>query len=193
MKIVVGLVFLLGLIYLSLPGPEKIDEFSRLPLSLKSQLAGDTIQNPNIAAYFSDYPRSFVVPFYVKDLKRIYCKKHLLDLPNPLCFFPMIRLNHPPEKAFVYIRDQEESTFLEEYLYPFRESFFINGYEPFDKNGKQFDYRSKPLEVDKKLYFSKTTIRFYTSNVWNRIVIYLGIWGALFLLFKTGRMIIKNG
>ena len=43
--------FLVGLTYLLIPGPASINDFYLLPGSTKSDLTGDTIQNPNIAAY----------------------------------------------------------------------------------------------------------------------------------------------
>ncbi len=193
MRIILGIIFLIGLIYLILPGPERIEEFPRLPGSLKSQLTGDTIQNPNIAAFFSDYDRAFVTNFYFSGFKNIYCKKDILGFPNPLCFLSPLKLNHPPEKAFSYIRDQQESTYLEEYFLPLRESFFVNGYEPIDKNGKPFFQMSKPIEVDKVIYFSKSTVRFYPSSVWSRVLIYLGIWASFFGLGKLGKGLGKNG
>lgn len=187
MKIIVTAIFLLGLLYLILPGPERIEQFSRLPDALKSQLAGDTVQNPNIAAYYSDYRRDFVTKFYFNDFRRLYCKQTFWGLPNPLCFIPPIRLNHPPERAFNYIRDQQESTYLEEYLYPLRESFFVNGYEPFDKNGRRFNKTSQPIVVDATIYASKTTIRYYPTSTWLRVAIYIGIWAVLIALYKILR------
>ena len=50
-----GVIFLLGLVYLLVPGPSKIEDFPPLPTSTKSALEGDTIQNPNIAAYYSNF------------------------------------------------------------------------------------------------------------------------------------------
>ncbi len=192
MRIILVIVFLLGLLYLILPGPERIEEFPKLPNSLKSQLAGDTVQNPNIAAYFSDYNREYVTKFYYENLRSLYCKKDFLSLPNPLCFIPPLKINHPPEKAFIYIRDQQESTYLEEYLLPFRESFFVNGYEPIDKNGKPFQLTSKPLEVGKTIYFSKATIRYYPSLVWSRIVIFIGTIAGFYFLFRLGKKVYQG-
>lgn len=193
MRIILSLFFLLGLIYLILPGPEKIEEFPRLPGSLKSQLPGDTVQNPNIAAYFSDYDRPFVTGFYKKEFNEIYCKKNILGIPNPLCFIAPIKLIHPPEKAFNYIRDQQESTYLEEYLFPMRESLFVNGYEPIYRDGRKFNYKSLPLEMDGNVYFSKATVRYYPSSVWSRVIVYGLVWVSLTALFRLGRRVIKYG
>jgi hypothetical protein len=43
---------------------------------------------------------------------------------------PTYRLNYPPEEAQTIIRDQTRSTYLEEVVHPFRESIFVNGFEP---------------------------------------------------------------
>src|SRR5579872_2116571 len=192
MKIVAGLVFLLGLVYLLLPGPQTIDDFSRLPISTKSELAGDTIQNPNIAAYYSNYDRAYVTQFYQQDLKNNYCNDEVMGFPNPLCFIPPIKLNHPPEEAFTYIRDQEESTYLEEYLYPLRESLFVNGYEPIDKTGKKFNSSSVPLLVDGLTYFSKATIRYYPTPIWERVLVYLLIWISIWAMWVVGKKALRH-
>lgn len=193
MRISLAIVFLLGLLYLILPGPDRIEEFPKLPNSLKSQLAGDTVQNPNIAAYFSDFNRDFVTKFYYQNFRDLYCKRDFYGLPNLLCFIPPAKLNHPPEKAFNYIRDQQESTYLEEYYLPLRESFFVNGYEPIDMMSKPFNNWSKPLEVGTTIYFSKTTIRYYPTPIWGRILIYLAVWVSGYLLIRLTREVVKHG
>ena len=184
MRIVLGIIFLVGLVYLILPGPTKIDDFPGLPNSVKSQEPGDTYQNPNIAAYFSNYWRDFVTPFYYTTFNHLYCQKIFNTIPNPICYIPPIRLNHPPERAYEFIRDQQLSTYLEEYLYPMRESFFVNGYEPYDPQGVAFDFRSQPLVVNGVEYPTKTTIRFYPSNPILRILVYMGIWVAIYFLIR---------
>lgn len=191
-KVILISIFLLGLIYLILPGPKKIDDFPPLIPSLKSNLEGDTIQNPNIAAYFSDFRRDHITAFY---------QKKFVDLHWLGNIFPLIKLNHPPEYAYQYIRDQQESTFLEEYTYPLRESFFVNGYEPLIENrinkkpsnfaGNHIVYRDSNFGPE--LFFnSKTTIRFYPNSVFSRILIYLGIWVASLALYQLGVIAIKE-
>ncbi len=175
------IVFVLGLIYILLPGPSSVFDFPPLPNSIKSDLDGDTWQNPNIAAYFSDFRREEITKFY----KSFFSRSIFLGIP-----LPIISLNRPPEEAYKYVRDQQESTFLEEYVFPLRGSIFVNGYEPRvenDMRGRQEsdDYIGHFVKYNDKLYVSKTTLRFYPNNVFARVTTYLGIWLALIWFYKV--------
>lgn len=178
MKILLVVIFILGIIYLLWPGPKSIHDFPALPESKKSEEPGDTFQNPENSAYFSNHRRGFVTNFYQDNFEHIY----FLGLK-----LPSIRLNHPPEEAFQYIRDQQTSTYLEQFIYPLRESVFVNGYEPFDESGRPFHIGITNIVVSDQFFDSKTTLRFYYSNPLFRVLIYFGIWAsavALFILFK---------
>lgn len=184
-RVLLATFFLIGLLYVALPGPSSIKDFSPLPDSAKSDLDGDTWQNPNLVAYFSQYDRNFITRFYKGVFQDLYIWGIL----------PPISLNHAPEMAYNYLRDQQESTFLEEYTYPLRESFFVNGYEPFVENeifGREhFPLRDRIIYNDKKgvegLYASKTTIRFYPTKSLYRSLIYIGIWFGGFGIYYIGR------
>ncbi len=181
MRVALLLVFILGLIYLLLPGPTKIEDFAPIPDSTKSNLDGDTWQNPNNVAYFSDFRRVDITGFYKRELSGKYLFGKIL---------PPIRINHPPEMAYTYIRDQQESTFLEEYAYPFRESLFVNGYEPEVENimfKKPSNFVGNHVWYEEIPFDSKTTLRFYSSNPLSRVVVYLGVWAAALALFKLYR------
>src|SRR5688572_26761127 len=102
---------LLLLIYMVVPGPKKITDFKSLPSSDRSTLAGDTVQIPNVTAYFSDNFRDFVTSFYFNNYKE------LTMLP-----FPPMKLNHPPEFSWNIIKRHTDATYLEEYVYPLRDS-----------------------------------------------------------------------
>lgn len=176
-KLLIGL-FIIGLIYVLLPGPGEIEDFKAVP-GVKSDFPGDTIQNPNIAAFYTDYTRSEITKFYKDD----FSKKLLFGIP-----LPIISLNHPPEAAHKYVRDQQESTFLEEYIFPLRESLFVNGYEPKVEND-MFNRRDRSfigdhLKYKEVFYNSKTTLRYHPSYLVNRVLVYLGIWLAATLLYK---------
>lgn len=171
-------IFTFGLIYILYPSPSSIDIFPPLPASVKSDLEGDTIQNPNIAAYFSNFRRDFITKYY-KD----FFKKTIFSFLN----LPVISLNHPPEAAYKYIRDQQESTFLEEYVHPLRESMFVNGYEPLVQNiinNRQRSDLGDRVEFKDIYYNSKTTIRYYPTLLIFRLLVYLGVWVGLFFLSK---------
>ena len=100
-------------IYLLLPNvtfPVKLDD------ALQSDEPADT-ETSLRRAYFTNYDRSTVL-------------KHYQDKFKVASYIQSYRLNYPPEEAQTLIRDQTMSTYLEEIVYPFRESLFVNGFEP---------------------------------------------------------------
>jgi hypothetical protein len=178
-KILLVIIFVLGLVYLILPGPSKIEDFPSISNSLKSKEPGDTYQNPNIAADYSFYNRDQITKFYID----FYDHLNFLGIR-----IPSVHLNHPPEEAYQYIRDQQVSTFLEEYTYPLRDSFFVNGYEPKIENQirkKPPNFFADTIHQNGVFYNSKTTLRFYPTDTLSRLFIYIGIWTSFFLLFKV--------
>lgn len=161
------------------PGPSKITDFKALPDSYKSQLEGDTIQIPNVSAYFSNNYRDFVVPFYSQN----YQDKMFFLLPP-------IRLNHPPEYAWIAIKKHTDSTYIEELVYPLRDSLYVNGLEPFNPDKTPKFWGAIPFEEDGKLYDTKTTLRFYSSSIWVRMLVWIGITTSILVLYRTGKRII---
>jgi hypothetical protein len=99
----------LALTYLLIPTPTLKD----LPNSVKSNEPGDTVQLKNVSAYYTNLSRTEVINFY----RSIY--------HGPL----FIRLNHPPELSKSIIRDTIQSYYFEEFVLPFKESLYINGFE----------------------------------------------------------------
>ncbi len=179
MKIVYVFFSLLLLIYMLWPGPNHISQFPPLPSSEKSTLEGDTIQIPNVAAYFSDNFREFVLSFYSTSYK------NLTKLP-----FPPLKLNHPPEYSWIAIKRHTDSTYIEELIYPLRDSLYVNGFEPLYSDGMPKWWGASKFEVGGQQYFTKTTLRFYPSPIWARFVVWLGIILSTFLLFKLGKEIL---
>ena len=171
---------ILLLIYMIWPGPGKISDFKALPNSDKSTLAGDNItQVPNVAAYFSENYREFVVPYYSK----IY--QSLNWLP-----FPPLRLNHPPEYSWTVIKKHTDSTYLEELIYPLKSSLFVNGFEPFYSDGTPKFWGSSTFGMNDHSWHTKTTIRFYPSSAVVRILVWSGIIISVYLLFQLGKKIL---
>ncbi len=172
------------LVYLLWPyGPGSIEDFSSLPNSARSTLSGDTVQVPNLKAYFSNNYRAFVIPFYQNQFQT------MTKFP-----FPPLRLNHPPEYAYQMIKDQTQSTYLEEFTYPLRASIFVNGLEPFDETTKEPRYSGATLfEQSGGMYETKVTLRYYPSSYVARIVVWLGINLSVILIWKVGKKILKNG
>jgi|SRR3989344_4689997 len=166
-------------IYMIWPVPGKIEKFQPLPNSDKSTLEGDTIQIPNVAAYFSNQYRDFVVAFYAKDFQKLFW------FP-----FPPLRLNYPPEHSWLVIKKHTDSTYLEELVYPLRGSLFINGLEPFYEDGDPKFWGATKFEIEGNKWFTKTTLRLFPSSVFARILVWFGIIISIWMLVKLGRKII---
>lgn len=180
-KITLIIVFLLGLAYLFWPGPSDISDFPPLPNSLKSDEPGDTTQVKNITAYFSQHDRAAITNFYKNWFQT-----------SSFGFLPPISLNHPPEESHQFVRDQQTSTFLEEYVYPLRGSIFVNGYEPVIENSihnRPSNFFGNMIHINGNYYVSKTTLRFYPVPILFRLIVYAGIWISILGIYKLSMKI----
>lgn len=166
------------LAYMLWPGAERISDFAPLPSSVKSNLEGDTIQVSNVSAYFSDNFREFVIPFYFNNFQ------DLSRLP-----FPPLRINRPPEYSWQVIKKHTDSTYLEEFVYPLRDSIYVNGYEPFYSDGEPKFWGSIKFEMPEGAFFTKVTLRYFPSTILSRILVWFGIIASLYWLYKLGRKI----
>lgn len=183
-KVIVYLIFLLGLMYLFWPGPNSIQDFPPIPDSLKSDEPGDTVQSPNIVAYFSQYDRNKITGFY----KNYFTRANFLIIPP-------IRLNHPVEEAKQLIRDEQTGTFLEEFVYPLRASIFVNGYEPEVENkmrNRPSNFFGNTILIKDNFYVSKTTLRYYPVPTLWRLIVYLGIWISILGIYRLSGKIWKE-
>lgn len=136
------------IVYLALPGPSFPKQ---LPDSVQSLEEAD-VEIPTKRAYFTNFDREQVMGIY----NTLFSST--LGLP-----LPTYRLNHPPEEAFSLIRDQTRSTFLEEIVHPFRESFLVNGFKPrVDKD--EIWYKGVHYE-------QKITVKYVESSMILRVVI----------------------
>lgn len=149
-KIIYLLFVLVFVGYLSLPN---FDFPAPLPDSLQSNEPADT-ETLLRRAYFTNYTREEVMDHYYKQIE----KSSFFDVP-----LPTYRLNYPPEEAQTIIRDQTRSTFLEEIVHPFRESVFVNGFEPKDPKDTIF--------IDGRLWRQKIIVRYIPSNLFVRLAI----------------------
>lgn len=172
---------ILLLIYMLWPGPSKISQFKPLPNSAKSTLSGDTIQIPNVSAYFSNNFRDFVIPFYLQNYQQ-----------NSLFLFPPLRLNHPPEYSWEVIKKHTETTYLEELTYPLRDSLYVNGYEIFRPDGTPVFYSVPKLEEAGQEWATKVTLRLYTSNIIVKILVWAGILISITQIFSLGGRILNE-
>ena len=181
-KIINIVIFILGLIYILAPGPTKIEDFSPIPNSLKSDEPGDTYQNPNIVAYFSDFDRAGITKFYYQSLRDLFFIK----------IIPTVALNHPPEYSKNVVRSEVYVTFLEEYVYPLRGSLYVAGYEPFVDNNilkREHNFVGDHLHIKGRYFNSKVTLRFYPTDLFDRLLVYIGIWLSLFGLVEVSKKV----
>ncbi|MDD4937818.1 MAG: hypothetical protein PHX34_02255 [Candidatus Shapirobacteria bacterium] len=136
----------LAILYLISPTPKLPD----LSNSVKSDLPGDTIQIPNVSGYFTNMTRTEVMNFY---------KSYYYGLFK-------INLNHPPEKAKEIIVDTIPSYYFEEFILPFKESLYVNGFEWENDVFTKPENRAKnKLIYQNKEYKAKITIRTFPTSI----------------------------
>ncbi|MEK7521781.1 MAG: hypothetical protein AAB599_03215 [Patescibacteria group bacterium] len=148
-KVLLLAIFLVASIYLAVPSPRfpKI-----LPDGVQSLEEADVEDSHERRAYFTNMPRSAVIDHYKTEIQRVF----------PISL-PVYIVYHPPEDAYVLIRDQTRSVHLPEIIFPWRESVFVNIFEagsPKDAIG----YRGIAYE-------RKVTIRYLPTSPLARIII----------------------
>ncbi len=141
--------------------------------SVKSDEPGDTIQMKNVSAYYTNMTRAEVMDFY----------KEYYNGP-----FRII-INHPPERSKEIIKNTMQSYYLEEYILPFKESLYVNGFE------WENDVFTKPEKrIKNKLFFqgkeykTKVTLKTFPTSVPKRIFAFLFTQSAIifgFYLYKS--------
>ncbi len=165
--------YLTGLIYLSLPNPTIID----LKDALKSTEPGDTWQNKNTAAYFTNLDRKDIVNFY----------RNSYALHFGPWTLPSLRLNYPVEDTAVYVRKYIMSYYLEEIVHPLRESVFINGWNPqlspLNAHLTPQERALQTIVVDGQVFSSKATLKWYPSSAWARILVWTLIIPCIYFTF----------
>ncbi len=144
-KIVFVVFSALFIVYLLFPAPEFPNPPSN---SVQSKEPADT-ETPLRRSYFTDSTREEVVQNYLSQFSRE--------------FIPTLRLNYPPEDAQTLVRDQTRSTFLEELVHPFRESIYINGFEP--KSDKD------AILINGVHWRQKITVKYIPSSALVRVLI----------------------
>lgn len=153
-KIILAIFFIFNLfvlLYLVSPPPALLD----LPNSAKSDEPGDTVQIPHVSAYYTNLSRTEVINFYQANYNGLF----------------RIHLNHPPEEAKNIIRDTIQSYYLEEFVLPYKETLYINGFEwkndVFTKPEKRI--KNKLLYYGKE-YQAKITLRTFPVPVYKRLI-----------------------
>ena len=167
LKIIILAIFnILAISYLISPAPKLKD----LPNSTKSELPGDTVQIPNTTAFFTNMTRTEVINFY----KASYT--------HPF----RIIINHPPERAKDIWHQTTRSYYLEEFIIPFKQSLYINGFEwendVFTKPQRRV--KNKLIYQDKE-YKAKITLRVFPTNIFSRIFVFLLSQTTVLILLHT--------
>ena len=162
------LINLLGIFYLIKPTRFPPD----LPSSVISTLPGDTVQISNVKAYFTNLSRTEVMNFYKANYGGLF----------------RIIINYPPEKAKEIFVDTMQSYYLEEFIIPFKESLYINGFE-WEK-----DVFTKPEKriVNKLIYSnqefkSKITIRVFPTSIPKRLFVFFFSQIIIYLIYVCYR------
>jgi hypothetical protein len=181
LKIVtLGIIYILGAIYLVLPSPTTPD----LTDSMRSDEAGDTWQHPDQKGFYTNKARAEVL----SEMQN----KFTVKINNFV--IPSYRLNYRPEETADFVREQVASNYLEEIVYPLRDSLFVNGYEPRNAPvNRNIDPRYIPgIPYKDTYYFSKVTIRPVTSSVLGRLFIWTLIFPATYLCLLSLKKSLKD-
>ena len=143
-----------------------------LPNSVKSLEPAD-LEDPYRVGFYTDMTRDEVINYY----------RGKFALSSLGISMPFVRLNYPPEEAQDKIRDQTHSTFLEEIVHPFRDSLYINGYEP--------DPEKSPLFYDGLQWRQKIIIKYVDSSLIVRETLGLTSLALAYVLFIEWKSVLK--
>ena len=121
-------------------------------------------------AYFTNYTRSEVLDWYKAQFD--YSTFLNVKLPTYL-------LNYPPEESQSIIRDQTRSTFLQEIVHPFRETVFINGFEPAAGDDKN------RIVIDGVHWRQKIIVKYIPSTLVLRFLISLATLTAIPVIYSA--------
>ena len=173
---VIFVIYVIGFIYLVLPSPQYPD----LTGGVRSDEPGDTWQHPDQKGFYANEDRATIL----KDIQSQYVIKiGNFSLPN-------FRLNYQPEEARIYVRDLLESYYLEEIIYPFRESIFVNGWEPkkSPRYAKVLLAKDIPeISLHGIAYNSKITLKQTHSPAWARILVWTLTFPAAYIVYLSAK------
>lgn len=155
-KILAGVVFLAMAVYLCLPANNPL---IAPPNSIKSAEPAD-LESPYRLAFYTNLSRDELRNFYFEKFGNWGLKLIL-----------------PPEDAFSVIRDQTRSSYLEEFVHPGRDEFYLNAFVPVKP--------SEQINVNGTHYLNKVTIRYVPSTVAVRLTVLLGSWLVGFWIIKA--------
>ncbi len=182
LKILITVVYLLGVFYLITPEPV----IPNLKGALKSTEPGDTVQMPGVWAYYTNLSRREAIDFY----QEAYSRSWFLNLPLPTYI-----LNHPPEYARETIKDTLKTNFYEELVHPLKESLFISGWTPKEDKVYLARHSENPITsflVEGKEYPTKITLYHVVSPRWVRLLVWTGIMAVFVLIGLIFKSIIVS-
>lgn len=163
-KKILALVFFLSSIVLLFYILPKSPDFPNPPAGSVQSIEPADSESLYRRAYFTNLNREEVINYYKKEFN------YGFNVYTP-------RLNYPPEESATIIRDQTRSTYLEEIVHPFRESIYINGFEP--KSEKD------TIIIDKVKWNQKIIVRYVPSPVWVRVVVLMSsMFSGYFLILE---------
>lgn len=172
---VFAFLYSIGLIYLFQPAPS----VAPLPQALRSDEPGDTWQNPDQSAYFTDLSREEVIAFYQDSFG--------LDLFG-LRLRPF-RLNYRPEDTAIYVRKHIDSYYLEELVFPFRDSLFVHGWNPSlapqNRDLPELERAKRLININGQPFSAKIILKPYYSPLWARLLVWT-------LVFPVGYLVLTQ-
>jgi hypothetical protein len=162
-----------AIVYLISPTPNIPD----LVNSVKSDEPGDTVQIKNVSAYYTNMTRTEVMNFY-----QAYYS-------GPF----RIIINYPPEKSKEIIRDTIQSYYFEEFVLPFKESLYINGFEWENDVFTKPEQRIKnKLIFQGKEYKAKITIRTFPVSKAKRVTAFLFTEAVIIFAIFSGKSLLSK-
>ena len=146
------------------------------PDSIQSEEPAD-LESPLRRGYFTNFERAEILSWY----KTQFDHSSFLNLG-----LPTVLLNYPPENAQTLIRDQTGSTFLQEFAHPFRESFYINGFETPE------NYIKPIFFVGGQTWQQKIIIRFIPTSIWVRELVFIASAVMIAVVYNSFEKLLKK-
>ena len=168
-------IYLIGLDYLTLPAPL----LPTLADSARSDEPGDTVQNPDQAAYYTFRDNR---PSILGELQQKF------SLPPPLGKLLQYRLNYRPEEVGEFVRDQLRSYYLEEVIHPLRETMFINVFDPaLSPMIDGWKREQEKMYLHGQYYPIKVTLRPVYSSEAGRVIVWTLMFPSLYAVYLSLR------
>ncbi|MBI4039594.1 hypothetical protein HY388_02090 [Candidatus Daviesbacteria bacterium] len=170
---------LIILLYLLLPPPKVIS----LPDATVSDEPGDTIQIQGVSAYFTNMTQEQVIDYYGRE----FSHSSWLGIAMPTLVF-----SRPVQEAHQFINDQLITTYLFEFIHPFRESVYVNGWvegklPPVYRRWINHSINPKGIHFD-----SKVTVRRVDSSLLARVLVMVASLYGILMLVRITKIVFSN-